>query len=67
MIKNTYFKAIRKASCDGILPEMGDYWRNHFDGGSRDYSETHVKHDLIDFLTMRSVIRSGKNVQLPSE
>lgn len=57
MIKNTYYKAIMKASCDGILPEMGDYWRNHSIEGSKDYTERYRKSDLIDFLTILIKVR----------
>lgn len=57
MINNSYYRAIMKASCDGILPEMGDYWRNHSIEGSKDYTERYRKSDLIDFLTILIKIR----------
>lgn len=61
MIKNSYYKAIMKASCDDILPELGDYWRNHSVMGKQDYTETHVQSDLIDFMTMRGEMRRKKH------
>lgn len=57
MITNSYYRAIMEASLDGILPEMGDYWRNHSEAGKQDYTETHIQSDLVDFLIMRSEIR----------
>lgn len=57
MITNSYYRAIMKASLDGILPEMGDYWRNHSEAGKMDYTEAYVQSDLIDFLTIRIEMR----------
>lgn len=62
MIKNSYYKAIMEASLDGILPEMGDYWRNHSKTGKKDYTEAYRKSDLIDFLTIRIEMRRKQNV-----
>jgi len=50
-----------KASCDGILPEMGDYWRNHSIDGSKDYTERYRKSDLIDFLAILIKVRGHRH------
>lgn len=62
MITNSYYRAIMQASLDGILPVMGDYWRNHSEMGKKDYTEAYRKSDLIDFLIMRIKMRRKKNV-----
>jgi hypothetical protein len=61
MIKNSYYRAIMKASCDGILPEMGDYWRNYVKEGFRNYTELHVPSDFIDFIIMCGEMRRNKH------